>query len=98
MFEKLNDERQETKETKNELQKLIRVSKVSNEYRKILTKILANEKLENIPKTLEFDPGSGRTLAACLKHASRTEYVSCTKVFRFKVNTFVQGTDLVADG
>jgi hypothetical protein len=21
----------------------------------------------------EFDPGSGRTLAACLKHASRTE-------------------------
>ena len=23
--------------------------------------------------TLEFDPGSGRTLAACLKHASRTE-------------------------
>ena len=25
--------------------------------------------------TLEFDPGSGRTLAACLKHASRTELV-----------------------
>ena len=22
---------------------------------------------------LEFDPGSGRTLAACFKHASRTE-------------------------
>ena len=22
--------------------------------------------------TIEFDPGSGRTLAACLKHASRT--------------------------
>ena len=29
--------------------------------------------------TLEFDPGSGRTLAACLKHASRTELVVSTK-------------------
>ncbi len=24
----------------------------------------------------EFDPGSGRTLAACLTHASRTEYLA----------------------
>ena len=23
----------------------------------------------------EFDPGSGRTLAACLTHASRTEFI-----------------------
>ena len=23
----------------------------------------------------EFDPGSGRTLAACLTHASRTKYI-----------------------
>ena len=32
-------------------------------------------------ETLEFDPGSGRTLAACLKHASRTNDVFCTKGF-----------------
>ena len=25
----------------------------------------------------EFDPGSGRTLAACLIHASRAEIVEC---------------------
>ena len=30
-------------------------------------------KIVLIPKTLEFDPGSGRTLAARLTHASRTE-------------------------
>ena len=30
--------------------------------------------------TLEFDPGSGRTLAACLKHASRTRDIVSTKV------------------
>ena len=39
---------------------------------KELTKVSKN-------KTLEFDPGSGRTLAACLKHASRTEQVFSTK-------------------
>ena len=48
--------------------------------KKILT-----TKVANIPKTLEFDPGSGRTLAACLKHASRTEFVFCTKRFEKKM-------------
>ena len=33
----------------------------------------------------EFDPGSGRTLAACLTHASRA-------------NEVPSGTDLAADG
>ena len=37
----------------------------------------ANElRLNNI--YLEFDPGSGQTLAACIKHASRTEDKCCT--------------------
>ena len=27
---------------------------------------------------VEFDPGSGQTLAACIKHASRTEDKCCT--------------------
>ena len=30
-------------------------------------------------KTLEFDPSSGRTLAACLKHASRTNKLLAQK-------------------
>ena len=29
----------------------------------------------------EFDPGSGRTLAACLTHASRAEKLENTSVF-----------------
>ncbi len=37
--------------------------------------------------TLEFDPSSGRTLAACLKHASRTDLLlaqsNFKKVFNF---------------
>ena len=32
--------------------------------------------LNNYSK-LEFDPGSGRTLAACLRHASRTNNFGC---------------------
>ena len=36
-------------------------------------------------QTREFDPGSGRTLAACLTHASRA-------------NEVPSGTDLAADG
>ena len=28
---------------------------------------------------VEFDPGSGQTLAACFKHASRTEVKCCTE-------------------
>ena len=35
-----------------------------------------------IQLTLEFDPGSGRTLAACLIHASRTELVATLNNFR----------------
>ena len=31
--------------------------------------------------TLEFDPGSGRTLAACLTHASRTDLLSAQRHF-----------------
>jgi hypothetical protein len=36
----------------------------------------------------EFDPGSGRTLAACLTHASRTRFS----------RAFGQSEDLVANG
>jgi hypothetical protein len=36
----------------------------------------------------EFDPGSGRTLAACLKHASRTR----------SIHSFGSGEDRVANG
>ena len=32
--------------------------------------------------TLEFDPSSGRTLAACLKHASPNGLVVSTKQFQ----------------
>ena len=32
----------------------------------------------------EFDPGSGRTLAACLTHASRTDFISGS--FRMEAN------------
>ena len=39
----------------------------------------------------EFDPGSGRTLAACLTHASRTELTRMRASAGFFVN-------LVADG
>ncbi len=39
----------------------------------------------------EFDPGSGRTLAACLTHASRTE-------FNLETPSGVEGLSLVADG
>ena len=42
----------------------------------------------------EFDPGSGRTLAACLTHASRTETNAELKVACYKIFLFV----LVADG
>ena len=34
------------------------------------------EKLVDIQLTKEFDPGSGRTLAARLTHASRTERIA----------------------
>ena len=40
-------------------------------------KIISLNKIEPIGSSInfigEFDPGSGRTLAACLTHASRTE-------------------------
>ena len=39
----------------------------------------------------EFDPGSGRTLAACLTHASRTEFLRIEASADFCLN-------LVADG
>ena len=39
----------------------------------------------------EFDPGSGRTLAACLTHASRTEFLRIEASADFFLN-------LVADG
>ena len=36
---------------------------------------IGKEKSESANYNGEFDPGSGRTLAACLTHASRTEKV-----------------------
>ena len=35
----------------------------------------------------EFDPGSGRTLAACLTHASRTEFKTTTEFSQTKVDS-----------
>ena len=46
--------------------------------RKQIASKRVNEQILNIhEKTFhgEFDPGSGRTLAACLTHASRTEFL-----------------------
>ena len=45
----------------------------------------------NIPMNEEFDPGSGRTLAARLTHASRTEIYK-------EVTSVVEICILVADG
>ena len=42
----------------------------------------------------EFDPGSGRTLAACLTHASRTELDAGLMVACYRISLF----NLVADG
>ena len=42
----------------------------------------------------EFDPGSGRTLAACLTHASRTEIRADSKVACYRTFLCI----LVADG
>ena len=36
--------------------------------------------------TLEFDPSSGRTLAACLKHASRTDLFLAQSNFSVQEN------------
>ncbi len=41
--------------------------------------------LKNI-LTLEFDPSSGRTLAACLKHASRTDLLLAQSNFSVQEN------------
>ena len=43
------------------------------------------------PFSGEFDPGSGRTLAACLTHASRTEFIR-------KESSDDGSINLVADG
>ena len=43
---------------------------------------LSKEKCDNF-FFREFDPGSGRTLAACLTHASRTEFSD--RIFREEV-------------
>ncbi len=47
-------------------------------------------------KTREFDPGSGRTLAACLTHASRTELVATSSTRGGRGLDVV--INLVADG
>ena len=49
---------------------------------------------EYIPFFREFDPGSGRTLAACLTHASRTELDAGLMVACYRISLF----NLVADG
>ena len=52
-------------------------------------KVINEPKSSKIKEIIgEFDPGSGRTLAACLTHASRTEIV----------NEACDFTILVADG
>jgi predicted GIY-YIG superfamily endonuclease len=43
---------------------------------------------ENIKR--EFDPGSGRTLAACLTHASRTKYVFRNDILGYTSNLKVR--------
>ena len=45
---------------------------------------------------VEFDPGSGQTLAACFKHASRTEVRFSTEYFYMRYS--VENLPLVADG
>ena len=45
---------------------------------------------------VEFDPGSGQTLAACFKHASRTEVRFSTEHFYMRCS--VENLPLVADG
>ena len=49
-----------------------------------------------IPFFVEFDPGSGQTLAACFKHASRTEVRFSTEHFYMRCS--VENLPLVADG
>ncbi len=70
-------------------------------WRKRLTKELLSQFFRSICYELdikleliffrEFDPGSGRTLAACLTHASRTEFLRNEASADFCLN-------LVADG
>ena len=55
-----------------------------------------NAKAFIIPFFVEFDPGSGQTLAACFKHASRTEVRFSTK--HFYMRCLVEDLPLVADG
>ena len=47
---------------------------VKSPQQKALIKVLSPIG-HNIPTIREFDPGSGRTLAACLTHASRAEII-----------------------
>ena len=65
-FERLK----ETYEKQNSTN-LWRTSERRYERIKALKKIWTRKRLDTIFR--EFDPGSGRTLAACLTHASRTE-------------------------
>ena len=60
--------------------------------------LLRNENVETfiIPLFVEFDPGSGQTLAACFKHASRTEVRFSTEHFYMRCS--VENLPLVADG
>ena len=46
----------------------IKKNKQSNERQNNAKRYLSKENIKR-----EFDPGSGRTLAACLTHASRTK-------------------------
>ena len=46
---------------------------------------------ENIKR--EFDPGSGRTLAACLTHASRTKHIASPSVERINPSAFTLGNE-----
>ena len=48
---------------------------IEGDYERRTYKVIEREQVFRVDKDLhgEFDPGSGRTLAACLTHASRTD-------------------------
>ena len=77
---KVADEQRQNRTLKTEQQprkKRMCGSSISSEMYDLKVKIISLNKIEPIGSSInfigEFDPGSGRTLAACLTHASRTE-------------------------
>ena len=71
--------------------------KKPSNWARLFTKIIIYY-FGNIYNTIfvEFDPGSGQTLAACFKHASRTEVRFSTECSYMEYS--VENLPLVADG